>query len=225
METSLILPKYVNGKKIVVVNDVGYMNVLLSNGIFLAKTSPLKIEKTKEKSGIILYQLTLFEVNTQTEKDVIIVIPPQFSDSIRLAQSTYEDSEGPVVVWETSHPDEMQFKEELNTFLSFWMKPIQQNNSFSSVPEIKPISASTLLKWPWKDGTNHEYFSSFDKEKQLHQIRLGAGYFSLERNLVGSSLQLCSHTAKTQAAVAAEREQRKRKRSRVAEEKSESTES
>jgi len=218
MEASLTVPKYINGKKVVVVNDISYMNVLLSNGIFIAKTSPLKIEKTKEKSGIILYQLTLFEVNTATEKDVVVVIPQRYSDSIRLAQSTYEEAEGPVVIWETSDPEEMLLKEELNTFLSFWMRPIQQNNSFSGTPEIKPIGATTLLKWPWKEGVYEDYFATFDKEKQLHQIRLGAGYFSLERNQVGSSFQLCSHTAKTQSAVLAERESKKRKRAKVSEE-------
>jgi hypothetical protein len=221
MEAPLVIPKYINGKKIVVVNDVGYMNVLLSNGIFIAKTAPLKIEKTKEKSGIVLYQLTLFEVNTGTEKDVIIVIPQQFSGSIRLAQSTYEEAEGPVVVWEASTPEEITFKDEINTFLSFWMRPIQTNNSFGSIPEIKTLGASTLLKWPWKEGTNLEYFNIFSPQEHLHQIRLGAGYFSLERNLVGSSLQLCSHTGKTVSAILSARESKKRKRVKAVEDQTE----
>jgi hypothetical protein len=213
MSSSLTVPKYVSGKKLIIINDVSYMNMLISNGMFVAKTSPLKIEKTKDRTGgIILYQLTLQEVNTGLEKDVVIVVPPAYSSSIQLTESTLEDVEGKVAIWTPQSPDEELYRSELNTLFRFWMNTIQQNNQFGSIPEIKFLSGSTLLKWPWKQDTNEEYFSSFDPEKQLHQIRLGAGYYSMERNVVGFSLQLCSTPAKTFQALEEERATKKRKR-------------
>ena len=214
MSSSLVVPKYISGKKLIIVNDVSYMNMLISNGMFVAKTTPLKIEKTKDKSGgIVLYQLTLQEVNTGLEKDVVIVLPQAYSSSVQLADSTVEEVEGKVAIWDPQTPEEEMYRSELNTLFRFWMNTIQQNNQFGSSPEIKFLSGATLLKWPWKQDTNEDYFSSFDSTKQLHQIRLGAGYYSMERNVVGFSLQLCSTPAKTIVALEEERESKKRKRS------------
>jgi hypothetical protein len=220
-----LVPKFTSSKSGIYVNDPEFLCRLIDGEVYLPKITPLKIEKTQERGGVIMYQLSLEEVNTGLEKEVHFVLPEAFSDSIVLDPPDEEtstelirhnDESKRLFTWTTSSPEEAAYKELLNNCLMRWGRAIQANNNYGELPSIQLLVDKTKLKWPWRTMTHQEYADSFIKEFHRHQIGVGPGFYSLERNIVGISLRIGSNFGRTLKGQEEELLKKKRKRGKDA---------
>lgn len=221
---SALPPKFTSSKSGIFVNDPEFLSRLIEGKVYIPKITPLKIEKTQERGGVVMYQLTLEEVNTGLEKEVHFMLPEAFSDSVSLSPLEYDEEpscdfpEGKAkprfFTWRTSSPEEQAYKEMLNRCLLRWAQAIQANNNYGEPPTIHLLEDATTLKWPWHSMSHEQYDLVFDKELHRHQIGVGAGWYSLERNVVGISLRIGSNYGRTLKGQEQENLKKKRKRSK-----------
>lgn len=192
MSASVHHPKFISGIKYINIFDPVFFITLLEAKVFIPVISALKVSK----DGILMYLLQVKDVNRNLTLDVLFSLPEEISASVKLG-SPEEQGGDLQAVWETNDAASDTFKCDINRLLEYWMKQIQQANSFAGEPEIRFLPRSCKLKWPWKNSTNEEYFRKFDSEMQIHKLRLGVGYFSSERGEVGVSLQLSNYAGQS----------------------------
>jgi len=203
-------PKILVGTKYVTVNDPLWLSTLFANHLYEPVIVPLKVER----GGVVMYHLMVRDLNTGKTLDVNFSCPERLTPTVKLATSSEED--GVLVAeWETNDLDSKTFKDDVNKCLEFWLKQIQTANSFGQVPTVRLLQQSTKLKWPWKTGSNEDYFRKFRPEQHTHQFKLGVGYYNQEYNECGVSLQLSSYPGKTVSVLTEQRSQRRGKRSRT----------
>lgn len=210
MSSTVVLPKISIGTKNVIVNDPVWLSSLFANHMFAPVITPLKIER----GGVVMYNLQVRDLNTDKVMDVIFSCPERLSHTVKLASSS-EGSGDLVAEWETNDIDSKTFKDDINRCLEFWLLQIQQASSFGQVPKIRSLQAVTKLKWPWKTGSNEDYFRKFRPETHTHQFKLGVGYFNQEYDEVGVSLQLSSYPGSTLAVIEEARQRKRGKRTRT----------
>lgn len=206
------IPKIAVGTKYVTVNDPVWLSTLFANHLYAPVITPLKVER----GGVVMYNLQVRDLNTDKVLDVIFNCPEGISHSVKLA-SARQDEPGLVVEWETSDVESKNFKDDINRCLEYWLSQIQTANSFGQVPSIRYLEQTTLLKWPWKTGSNEDYFKKFSPDQHTHQFKLGVGYFNQEYAQCGVSLQLSSYPGKTKAVIESMRASRRAKRPRTEE--------
>lgn len=210
---SLSIPKIVIGTKYVTVNDPLWLSTLFANHLYSPVITPLKVER----GGVIMYTLQVRDLNTDKVLDVIFNCPESISHTVKLASGS-ETEPGLVAEWETLDAESKAYKDDINKCLQYWLSQIQSANSFGQVPVIKYLEGVTKLKWPWKSGSNEEYFRKFIPEQHTHQFRLGVGYFNQEYVNCGVTLQLSSYPGKTKSVLESMRNvPRRSKRARVEE--------
>lgn len=209
---SVVIPKIVLGTKYVTVNDPIWLSTLFANHLFAPVITPLKVEK----GGVVMYNLQVRDLNTDKVLDVIFNCPEEISHSVKLATGR-EDEPGLVAEWEAYDSESKAFKDDVNKCLEYWLSQIQTANSFGQVPTIRYLERNTKLKWPWKTGSNEEYFNKFIPEQHTHQFKLGVGYFNQEYSQCGVSLQLSSYPGRTKAVIESMRNTRRAKRPRTEE--------
>jgi len=210
MSDSVRIPKVLLGTKYLTVNDPIWLATLFANHLYEPVITPLKIER----GGVVMYSLQVRDLNTGKVLDVIFQCPEQMSHTVKLATSM-EDEGLLVAEWETNDMESKTFKDDVNRCLEYWLSQIQTANSFGQVPNVRLLQAVTKLKWPWKTGSNEEYFKKFRQELHTHQFKLGVGYYNQEFNECGVSLQLSSYPGKTLAVLDGMKAARRTKRSRV----------
>jgi hypothetical protein len=209
---SLSIPRIVIGTKYVTVNDPIWLSTLFANHLYAPVITPLKVER----GGVIMYSLQVRDLNTDKIMDVIFNCPESISHTVKLA-SGREDEPGLVAEWETLDAESKAFKDDVNKCLEYWLGQIQTANSFGQVPTVRYLDSVTKLKWPWKSGSNEDYFKKFLPEQHTHQFKVGVGYFNQEYAQCGVSLQLSSYPGKTKAVLEMMRSNRRMKRPRVEE--------
>lgn len=209
---SLSIPRIVIGTKYVTVNDPIWLSTLFANHLYAPVITPLKVER----GGVIMYSLQVRDLNTDKIMDVIFNCPESISHTVKLA-SGREDEPGLVAEWETLDAESKAFKDDVNKCLEYWLSQIQTANSFGQVPSVRYLDSVTKLKWPWKSGSNEDYFKKFLPEQHTHQFKVGVGYFNQEYAQCGVSLQLSSYPGKTKAVLEMMRSNRRMKRPRVEE--------
>jgi hypothetical protein len=202
-------PRIYVGSKAVTVYDPAWFVTCLGNHIYDPVITPLKVDK----EGVLMYVLQIRDNNSGKCLDVQWELPESISNSIKLQPSVKEESseDGLDAVWECNDSESNSYKTDVNRCLDFWLKQIQQANTFGEQPEIKYLPTVCKLKWPWKTGSNEEYFKKFRHSDHTHIIRLGVGYFTHEYGIVAASVQLSSYPGKSQAAIS-EAKSRKRKK-------------
>lgn len=193
---SISIPKIAVGTKYVTVNDPLWLSTLFANHLYIPVITPMKVER----GGVIMYNLQVRDLNTDKVLDVIFNCPESITHTVKLASSR-ADEPGLVVEWETLDSESKTFKDDINKCLEYWLRQIQTANSFGVVPEIRYLTPVTYLKWPWKTGSNEEYFQRFVPSECTHQFKLGVGYFNQEYVQCGVSLQLSSYPGKTKAVL------------------------
>lgn len=214
---ALSIPKIVLGTKYVTVNDPIWLSTLFANHLFAPVITPMKVER----GGVVMYNLQVKDLNTDKVLDVIFNCPESISHSVKLASSQGEAG-GLVAEWESSDAESKAFKDDVNRCLEHWLSQIQTANSFGQIPTIRYLEHSTKLKWPWKSGSNEDYFKKFVPEQHTHQFKLGVGYFNQEYAVCGVSLQLSSYPGRTRAVIEASRVGARRGKRARTEEKDES---
>jgi hypothetical protein len=214
-----VKPKFYLGSKAITIYDPAWFLSLFANHIFDPIITPIKVDK----EGVLLYLLQIRDNNTGKTLDVQWELPESISNSVKLQSSSREvESDELEAVWETNDTESNSYKSDVNRCLEFWLKQIQQANSFGESPEIRFLQMTTTLKWPWKTATNETYFKQFRATDHTHIIRLGVGYFQSENQVVGASIQLSSYPGKSIASVLASKS-RKRKKAETIEEGSDDT--
>jgi hypothetical protein len=198
-QMSSSFPKIVLGTKYVTVNDPIWLHTLFANHLFSPVITPMKVER----GGVVMYNLQVRDLNTDKVLDVIFNCPESISHSVKLASSQGEEA-GLVAEWESSDAESKAFKDDVNRCLQYWLSQIQTANSFGQVPTVRYLE-HTKLKWPWKTGSNEDYFKKFIPEQHTHQFKLGVGYFNQEYAVCGVSLQLSSYPGRTKAVIEASR--------------------
>lgn len=201
-------PRMYLGSKSVTIYDPAWFVTCFANHIYDPIITPLKVDK----EGVLMYILQARDNNTGKALDVQWELPESISNTVKLQSSDrMESADGLDAVWETSDQESNAFKADVNRCLEFWLKQIQQANTFGEKPEIRMLGISAPLKWPWKTGTNEDYFKKFRATDHCHIIRLGVGYFRSESAVVGAAVQLSSFPGKTLSAIA-ETKNKKRKK-------------
>lgn len=210
-----VKPRIYLGSKALTVYDPAWFVTCLGNHIFDPVITPLKVDK----EGVLMYVLQARDNNSGKCLDVQWELPETISNSIKLQSSTHDESaeEGLDAVWECNDSESNAYKTDVNRCLDFWLKQIQQANTFGEQPEIKYLPQLCKLKWPWKSGSNEDYFKKFRTQDHTHIIRLGVGYFTSEYGIVGASVQLSSYPGKSLSAIS-ESKTRKRKKPEAASE-------
>lgn len=181
-------PKFYAGTKYINVFDPVFFMGLLEHKVYIPVISPLKVSK----DGVLMYLLQVRDVNRDLTLEVLFSLPEEISASVKLG-SPEEQGGDLQAVWETNDAASDTFKSDINRLLEYWLKQIQQANSFAGEPEITYLQRSCKLKWPWKNSTNEDYFKKFRSEHQIHKLRLGVGYYAADRSSVGVSLQLSNY--------------------------------
>lgn len=204
------LPKILVGTKYVTVNEPLWLASLFANHFYEPVITPLKVER----GGVVMYNLQVRDMNSSKVLDVIFSCPERLSHTVKLA-SSQEGEDTLVAEWETNDADSKTFKDDINQCLEYWLKQIQTANSFGQAPTIRSLQQTTRLKWPWKTGSNEDYFRKFRPESHTHQFKLGVGYYNREYNECGVSLQLSSYPGKTLAVIDEMKQNRRTKRARV----------
>lgn len=215
-----VKPRFYLGSKAVTIYDPAWFLTCFANHIYDPIITPLKVDK----EGVLLYLLQIRDNNTGKSLDVQWELPESISNSVKLqSSSNITEEESLEAVWETNDAESNAYKADVNRCLEFWLKQIQQANSFGESPEIRFLGMTTSLKWPWKNTSNESYFRQFRSSDHTHIIRLGVGYFQSENRVVGVSLQLSSYPGKSRNAVLASKS-RKRKKAEISEDISTETE-
>jgi hypothetical protein len=209
---SVTIPRIAIGTKYVTVNDPIWLSTLFANHLYAPVITPLKVER----GGVIMYNLQVRDLNTDKVMDVIFNCPESITHTVKLA-SGREEEPGLVAEWETLDAESKAYKEDINKCLEYWLSQIQTANSFGQVPSIRYLENVTKLKWPWKSGSNEEYFKKFIPEQHTHQFKVGVGYFNQEYAQCGVSLQLSSYPGKTKGVLESMRANRRNKRARTEE--------
>lgn len=205
------MPKVYVGPKLLTVYDPAWLVSLFSNGSFQPMITTMKIDR----EGVVFYKLQVRDLNTSKVLDVQFVLPEELTSTVHLSVPSSEYStESFEAVWDTQSEAADAFKSVINQSLEFWLKQIQTANSFDKVPEIKLLYSSCVLKWPWKNNSNEEYFRKFRIADQLHKFNLGIGYYNQEKNSCGVTLQLSLYPGKTASAIEASQASRKRRRTK-----------
>lgn len=181
-------PKYYAGTKNINIYDPVFFLTLIASKVFIPVISPLKVNK----EGVLMYLLQVKDVNRDLTLDVVFSLPEEMSASVKLS-SPEEEGGDLQAVWETNDAASDTYKADVNRLLECWLNQIQHANSFSGQPTVYLLSRSAKLKWPWKNCTNEDYFRRFRSDTQIHQLRLGVGYFSAENNSVGVTIQLSNY--------------------------------
>lgn len=207
---SITLPKISIGTKNVIVNEPAWLSSLFANHMFAPVITPLKIER----GGVVMYSLQVRDLNTDRTMDVVFACPERLSHTVKLASSMENNGEL-VAEWETNDIDSKTFKDDINRCLEYWLTQIQQASSFGNIPKIRSLQAVTKLKWPWKSGSNEDYFKKFRPETHTHQFKLGVGYYNQEYDEVGVTLQLSSYPGNTLAVIEESRQRKRAKRARA----------
>lgn len=209
-----VKPRIYLGSKALTVYDPAWFVICLGNHLFDPVITPLKVDK----EGVLMYVLQARDNNTGKCLDVQWELPETISNSIKLQPSSSEQlsDDGLDAVWECNDSESNNYKADVNRCLEYWLKQIQQANTFGEQPEIKYLPLVTKLKWPWKSGSNEDYFKKFRSSDHTHIIRLGVGYFTSEYGVVGASVQLSSYPGKSVASLS-ESKSRKRKKAEVVE--------
>lgn len=209
-------PKFYLGSKAITIYDPAWFLTCFANHIYDPVITPLKVDK----EGVLLYLLQIRDNNTGKSLDVQWELPESISNSVKLQSSSSDGTDEDLeAVWETNDAESNSYKADVNRCLEFWLKQIQQANTFGEAPEIRFLGMTTTLKWPWKTSSNETYFRQFRASDHTHIIRLGVGYFQSENSVVGVSLQLTSYPGKSKSAVLAAKS-RKRKKVETTEEAS-----
>lgn len=198
-------PRFYVGSKAITIYDPAWFLTCFANHIFDPVITPMKVDK----EGVLLYILQIRDNNTGKNLDVQWELPESISSSVKLQSDDNDELEA---VWETNDQESNNFKADVNRCLEFWLKQIQQANTFGETPEIRFLGMTTVLKWPWKTSSNESYFKKFKSTDNTHVIRLGVGYIQSEYQIIGASMQLSSYTGNTVAAVQAKSASRKRKK-------------
>lgn len=147
-----------------------------------------------------MYLLQIKDVNRDLVLDLVFSLPESISSSVKLGSPDDEDAQLQAV-WETGDATSDSFKADVNRLLEHWLVQIQHANTFEAEPDIYYLPRAAKLKWPWKTSTNENYFRTFKSESQIHQLRLGVGYFASDRNAVGVTMQLSNYPGKTLSAL------------------------
>ena len=192
MSSAVRHPKFIVGTKYINVFDPIFFMGLLEHKVYIPLISPLKVSK----DGVLMYLLQVKDVNRDLTLEVLFCLPEEISASVKLG-SPEEQGGDLQAVWETNDAASDTFKSDINRLLDYWLKQIQQANSFAGEPEITYLPRSCKLKWPWKNCTNEEYFKKFDSRYQIHKLRLGVGFYAADRSSVGVSLQLSNFPYKS----------------------------
>lgn len=201
-------PRIYLGSKAITIYDPAWFVTCFANHIFDPIITPLKVDK----EGVLMYILQVRDNNTGKALDIQWELPESISNTVKLQSSDRADSSDALdAVWETSDQESNAFKADVNRCLEFWLKQIQQANTFGEKPEIRMLGIAAPLKWPWKTGTNEDYFKKFRATDHCHVIRLGVGYYRSENSVVGAAIQLSSFPGKSIAAIS-EMKNRKRKK-------------
>jgi len=201
-------PRLFLGSKAVTIYDPAWFVTCFANHIFDPIITPLKVDK----EGVLMYILQVRDNNTGKALDVQWELPETISNSVKLQPSDRDDTTDALdAVWETNDVESNAFKADVNRCLEYWLKQIQQANTFGEKPEIRLLGMTSALKWPWKTGTNEDYFKRFRVSDHTHIIRLGVGYYRSENGVVGAAIQLSSYPGKS-ASVVTEMKSRKRKK-------------
>lgn len=201
-------PRIYLGSKAITIYDPAWFVTCFANHIFDPIITPLKVDK----EGVLMYILQVRDNNTGKALDIQWELPESISNTVKLQSSDRADSGDSLdAVWETTCQESNAYKADVNRCLEFWLKQIQQANTFGEKPEIRMLGIAAPLKWPWKTGTNEDYFKKFRSSDHCHVIRLGVGYYRSENSVVGAAIQLSSFPGKSTAAIA-EMKSRKRKK-------------
>jgi hypothetical protein len=206
-------PKFYAGSKHITIYDPLFFCGLMEAKVYVPIIVPLKVNK----DGVLMYLLQVKDVNRDLSLGICFSLPEEISSSVKLA-SPEEGEQSLQAVWETTDAAGDAFKADVNRLLEYWLKQIQQANSFGVNPDIYYLPRTVNLKWPWKNGTNEKYFREFRSDLQVHQLRLGVGYYATDRNSIGVTLQLSNYPGKSLLAINSVPKKRgKRTRSEAAE--------
>lgn len=207
-QSKISKPRYYIGSKAITIYDPSWFVTCLANHLFDPIILPLKVDK----EGVLMYVLQARDNNSGKALDIQWELPESISNSIKLQAGNKQEGEDELdAVWESNDAESNVYKADVNRCLEFWLNQIQQANTFGEKPEIKFLPQICKLKWPWKSGTNEDYFKKFRASDHTHIVRLGVGYFTSEYGVVGASMQLSSYPGKS-LSVLTEARSRKRKK-------------
>lgn len=205
--------KIIIGSKNLIVKDPAWLSRLFASGMMLPLVEHFKVEK----ENLVMFLLKVHDINTNKKFEVIFEIPTEESETVYLGDGKNFTSQADekVAIWDTITLGG-QFKEGVNECLRYWLDIMVSSCRLGGDEiSINDLTSRTYLKWPWKKGTNEEYFESFDSLRAVHQIRLGVGYFNQTTRTVGVTLQLSQYPGKTKLAVSEEQDLKRRKRART----------